>query len=295
MIDLLLHDPEATALVLLLGLVGATLALGLWAGRREERGLLAEGKRQAGELERDRPARDTVTTWPHLVRLELVAALVTLLVVTWWAILREVPLGPPADPGVTPTVVKAPWFFVGIQELLQYFDAWLAGAVLPAIMLLGLCALPYLDQDPEPAGVYAWRRRPIALAVVLGLLLLWLVPMTVGLLFRGENWQLHPVWSPVVSDQGAALQAPRSLADPLHLGGGVGQLLGAVLCLGPFAALLMAWPWLKRRRPWASRLGLGRYLLAGGLLLSMSGVGVKVFLNVAFGVRYLWVTPWFRI
>jgi hypothetical protein len=287
-IEYLLNEPDAVALVLLTLGVGLTLVVGLAAGRRRDR----HGGSSSPSVEDQRQA--VVTTWPHLLRLELVATLATMLFVAWWAIGLEVPLGPVADPGVTPKVAKAPWFFVGIQEMLQYFDAWLAGAVLPLLMIGGLCALPYIDHDTRESGRYTLRRRPVALAVTLALVGLWILPMVVGLLLRGENWSLQPVWGPQEIDVPPVHEPLLSLGALINLEGAGQHLLGGSLILGPFIALALAWR-RARRRPWAARLGLGRYLVAGSLLLVAVGVLLKVALHVTLDIRYLWVTPWFRI
>lgn len=259
-------SPDAAAAVLLVLFTG--LALLAWAWPHQARA----------------DAAQTVTTWPHLLRRELIATLVTLLLLSWWAMALELPLGAQADPRFTPPLAKAPWFFVGVQEQLQYLDSWLGGAVLPALMVMGLCLLPYLDRS---------RGRRVPLAVLLALLLLWYLPMVVGQLFRSEHWALHPAWldPPLASSLAVA---PRSLADLLGLGRGAGAVLGAVLCLGPLALLPLAWlRW--RRRQWAARMGGGRFVVAGVLLLALAGVVLKVLLAGALDVRYLWVTAWFRI
>jgi hypothetical protein len=284
MLGHVLREPDALALLLLALLIGATVGVGVVAGRRRD----ARGPR-----ERDGQA---LTTWPHLLRLELLAGLLTLLVVTWWAILLEVPLGPPADPAVTPALAKAPWFFIGVQEMLQYFDAWLAGAVLPLLMVFGLCALPYLDANPEGNGRYTLR-RPVALTVVAALIVMWLLPMVVGELYRGEHWALWPVWRPPpLSPDLPPPQPPPALSARLGLAGATGQVLGAAVCLGPYLFMAISWPRLSRRYPQSvGRMGRVRYLVAGFLLVSAAGVVVKVALVAALDVRYLWVTPWFRI
>jgi hypothetical protein len=213
--------------------------------------------------------------------------------VTWWAIGLDLPLVAEADPRVTPAVAKAPWFFVGVQEMLQYFDAWLAGAVLPAVMLIGLCALPYLDVGKEASGRYTWCARPIGVVVTVLLVILWLAPMVIGLFLRGEAWLLQPPWVPAP----LALPPPPppvALADVVGVSGAAAQALGAVVVVGPLAALGLAWPRL-RRRPRFARLGLTRYLVAAGLLVVCLEVILKVILRLAFDVRYFWVTPWFRI
>jgi hypothetical protein len=279
-LEYLRGEPDAVALLLLLALVVGAVAVALRAGRRHDREARAVAE------------RELVSTWPHLVRLELIAALATLLLVSWWAIGLAVPLGPPADPSVTPAVAKAPWFLVGVQELLQYFDAWLAGVVLPGVLIAGLCALPYLDRG-EGSGFYTWRGRPVVLGLTLALLVIWLAPLVVGLLWRGEHWALQPAWRPSTPDE----VSPRlllSIAERLRLGPAAGQLLGAGLCLGPFLLVPLAWLRL-RRRAWAARLGAARFCTAGALLVIGAGVVLKVVLVGALDIRYLWVTPWFRI
>ena len=323
-LEYLRGEPDAVALLLLLALVAGAVIVALRAGRRRDRETPDGSDKQ--------PERELVSTWPHLVRLELVAALATLLLVSWWAIALEVPLGAPADPSVTPAVAKAPWFFVGVQELLQYFDAWLAGVVLPTVLIVGLCALPYLDRGEggEPrrgerapcaprkspggggcggsreapgmnerapcapgSGFYTWRGRPVVLGLTLALLLIWLAPLVVGLLWRGEHWALQPAWRPSTPDE-ASPRLLLSLAERLHLGPAGGQLLGAGLCLGPLLLVPLAWLRL-RRRTWATRLGVARFCIAGALLVVGAGVVLKVVLVGALDIRYLWITPWFRI
>jgi hypothetical protein len=286
MLDYVLRQPDALALVLLVVLVGLTVVVGFVAARR------GEAVREASEPGRS----EMVSTWPHLLRRELIAALATLLVVSWWAIGFRLPLGPPADPSITPALAKAPWFFVGVQEMLQYFDAWLAGAVLPLLMLVGLCALPYLDVSPEGNGQYTtWRRRPVALTVVGGLLVMWLLPMVVGELLRGEHWALQPVWRPPPVETPLPPVQLLSLSDRLGLGAAAGQILGGALCLGPYLALAFLWRPLRRRSSLVDRMGRVRFALAGGLLLTALGVAVKVLLVAALDLRYLWVNSWFRI
>jgi hypothetical protein len=270
----ILGEPDRLAFLLLLALVVLSVGAGVWMARQR-----GSGDAQTG----------AVATWPYLVRLELVAGLATLLVVSWWAIGLPLPLGVPADPSVTPAQAKAPWFFVGIQELLQYFDPWLAGVVLPLVGLLGLAALPYLETDPGGAGHV--RLRPAALVALAGLLGLWLVPAGVGLFLRGDNWMLQPLWrAPLPQDDPMPLVLG-SLGERLGLGPSGAQLLGAVLCLGPFLLLAIGTARLRKRAA-AQRL---RLFVAGSFLLILGGVVIKVVLVAALGARYLWVTPWFRI
>src|SRR5574341_1153657 len=97
---------------------------------------------------------DKVHTWPHLVRMEFLVALFVLVVLALWSLMIDAPLEEPANPTRTPNPSKAPWYFVGLQEMLVYFDPWIAGVVLPGLIIVGLMAIPYLD--PNPAGREFW-------------------------------------------------------------------------------------------------------------------------------------------
>jgi hypothetical protein len=288
MIRYLLQEPDALALLLLLLAIAVTVVSSLVGGQRrgrpdQEPGLPAEGR-----------AAPKVTTWPHLLRRELIAALLALLVLSWGALLLELPLGTMADPRVTPAVAKAPWFFVGLQEMLQYFDAWLAGAVLPFLLFLGLILLPYLDIEPPANALPASAPSTMGRAVLWALFLLGLLPMVVGQLFRGENWSLQPAWSPAPLAT-APLPAMHSLAARLGIVHEFwAQLLGASLCLGPYLVLLVSWLGVRHQAS-VLRLGPTRYLLIGLLGLSFMQVLLKVLLQLLFDVRYFWMTPWFNI
>jgi hypothetical protein len=287
------HDPEASALTLLLLLVGSTLLISLWT-RRPRR--LPEGISPPATVEAICPENltappDLVTTWPHLVKRELIAAMIALLLLSWWALLKPIPLGPEANPEVTPLIVKAPWFFIGVQELLHYFDAWLGGVVLPLLLIFGLAALPYLDPLPR-ATEPRWISTPQALMLI-ALLLFWLLPTVMGLFFRGETWTLQLAWAPTSPDQTPS-RSLLSLSERLQLSAPMAHLVGGLLCLAPLGTVVLAWAWL-RRRPAIRALGLPRFLIAGMLLAIFAGVLLKVGLSLALDLRYLWVTPWFSI
>ncbi len=280
----IIRQPDAVALTLLVLLVVSTLVHGLLQSRRR-------GRRDPRDD--DTPAGNPMaTTWPALIKKELLAALITLLLISWWAMALVLEVGSPVDPELTPALAKAPWFFIGVQEMLQYFDTWLAGAVLPLLMIFGLAALPYLDTS-ESDGDAARRGRPVVLGLTVALVLCWLLPMVIGLFFRGEHWIFHPVWLPPPIE----VPLPRplfSLADLLGLGSLGGHLLGGALCLGPFALLPLFWRRL-RQRPWAEQMGGARFHITGALIILLAMVAIKVTLVAALDVRYLWITPWVRI
>jgi len=155
-----------------------------------------------------RQTGEKVDVWPHLVSREFLAALLTTVVLFVWSIVLQAPLEEQANPNVTPNPSKAPWYFVGLQELLVYFDPWIAGVVLPTVIILGLMAIPYVDINPKGVGYYPrmqWRRagiiplwspveRPFAVSVFLFGIVLWFVLIFIGYYCRGPNWEWYWPW-----------------------------------------------------------------------------------------------------
>lgn len=99
------------------------------------------------------------TTISDLVRPEAVMATVALAALTIWSMAVAAPLEPLANPAVSPNPAKAPWYFMGIQELLLHFHPLVGAIVIPAIALLALAALPYVDTDMDAVGIYFRSRR----------------------------------------------------------------------------------------------------------------------------------------
>jgi hypothetical protein len=138
-------------------------------------------------LEEDKD--DKVLVWPDLVYTELICLVIATAGLTIWAIISKAPLEQPANPGYAPNPAKAPWYFLGLQEMLVYFDPWMAGVVYPGLIIFGLAALPFIDTNPKGNGYYTVRERPFALSTWLfGFLILWVVLIFFGTFLRGPNW-----------------------------------------------------------------------------------------------------------
>jgi hypothetical protein len=138
-------------------------------------------------LEEDRD--DKVLVWPDLVYTELICLILATAGLTVWAIVSKAPLEQPANPGYAPNPAKAPWYFLGLQEMLVYFDPWMAGVVYPGLIILGLIAMPYIDVNPKGNGYYTLKERPFAIVTWLfGFLILWVVLIFFGTFLRGPNW-----------------------------------------------------------------------------------------------------------
>jgi quinol-cytochrome oxidoreductase complex cytochrome b subunit len=111
------------------------------------------------------------------------------------ALFFDAPLEAPADATRTPNPALAPWYFLGLQELVHY-GALLGGVVVPVALVLALIVLPYLDRRPLGIGVWFARERRVANGVFAILALTVVVLTAIGTFFRGPNWAWVWPWAP---------------------------------------------------------------------------------------------------
>ena len=95
---------------------------------------------------------DTVMTWPHLLSIEFLAGAVMSVFLLAMGLFINAPLEELANGNVTPAVAKAPWYFLGLQELLAYFHPTVAGVLVPTFVLVGAALIPYIDRGPRGDG-----------------------------------------------------------------------------------------------------------------------------------------------
>ncbi|MCH7871739.1 MAG: hypothetical protein IID33_08560, partial [Planctomycetes bacterium] len=129
----------------------------LWLAFRQA--AVNDGKIERGEPLTEAGADDKVLVWPDLVYIEFIALILFTAFLIVWAIMLPAPLEQPADPNIAPNPAKAPWYFLGLQEMLVYFDPWLAGVVFPGLIVVGLIAIPYIDKNPRGNGYYTFKER----------------------------------------------------------------------------------------------------------------------------------------
>src|SRR5262245_36204485 len=130
-----------------------------------------------------------VWVWPDLVYTELISLILCSVLLIVWSIFLKAPLEQPANRSVTPNPSKAPWYFLGLQEMLVYFDPWLAGVVLPGLIIVGLMAIPYIDTNPKGNGYYTFSERRAEITIFLfGFVILWCSLIVLGTFLRGPNW-----------------------------------------------------------------------------------------------------------
>ncbi len=251
---------------------------------------------------------DRLHVWPFLVRNEFLCTLLILVGVTIWSIVINAPLEEPANPANTPNPSKAPWYFLGLQEMLVYFDPWMAGVVLPSLIIVGLMVLPYIDINPRGNGYYTFQERPFAITTFLfGFLVLWVTLIILGVFFRGPGWNLFWPWDrwdphKVVAltnvnlaywDIGGTGLPFKWMGNPKLFGV---ELIGLVL-VGLYLGVLPVayYLWKKPTSPTLQALGPVRYAIVSQLFLIMMALPLKMFLRIAFNIKYAWVTPWFNI
>ena len=134
----------------------------------------------------EREQGDRINVWPHLLIEELIALLVLSAGMVIFSTFVNAPLRELADPNLTPNPSKAPWYFLGLQELLRYFHPLVAGISIPTFILVGLAAVPFVDRNPSTKP----GDRKIAITMFTMLFMFGATLTIIGSFFRGTgyNW-----------------------------------------------------------------------------------------------------------
>jgi hypothetical protein len=266
--------------------------------------------------------------WPYLVRIEFLVTLIVTVILFVWSITLNAPLEEPSNPNLTMNPSKAPWYFLGLQEMLVYFDPWIAGVVMPSIIMIGLMVFPYVDSSPFGNGYYTLKQRRFSLAMFGWGFLMWILLIFIGTFIRGPGW----IWfwpgqtwdhNAVVFDKNVDLHdmiALSSIGKALHLdyiltgtwGKGIFGFLvvsGFYLVGGLFFHWLMTVDFRKItfsplrlfpkdafEKKLLERTSILQYLTFQFFAISvLLALPVKLILRLALTIKYVWVTPWFNI
>jgi len=133
---------------------------------------------------------DKVHTWPHLLAAEFVASLACLVFTFLFSIWVNAPLLQLSNPNQTPNPSKAPWYFLGLQELLTMFHPMVAGVTIPGVGIILLIFAPYIDKNPSNKP----EDRKFATSLMTVHLMFWAVLVMIGSFFRGPGFNFTLPW-----------------------------------------------------------------------------------------------------
>ncbi len=233
-------------------------------------------------------------TWPDLVYTELLCMILLTVLMIVWSIALPAPLEEAANPTSSPNPAKAPWYFLGLQEMLVYFDPWIAGVMMPTLIVVGLMAIPYIDTNPRGSGYYSFRERKWELGIFLyGFLVLWSFLIITGTFLRGPNWNFFgpfEYWDvnklvPLVSINLSELIWVKWFGVPLPKFWLVREIFGIIFVLG-----YLGLPPLMARGPFRRfyvKMGAPRFYVGAFLFLFMMSLPIKMFLRWLFNLKYL--------
>jgi hypothetical protein len=264
-----------------------------WYAMREA--VLNDQRIAAGSGPIEKAESDRVWVWPDLVYTELISLILFSVLLIVWSILLKAPLEQPANPANTPNPSKAPWYFLGLQEMLVYFDPWLAGVVLPGLIIVGLICIPYIDKNPKGNGYYTFAERKAEVTIFLfGFVILWASLIVLGTFLRGPNWNffgpfefwdIHKLAALTNVDLSEYIWV-RAFRTGLPSNWFVREIFGILLVL--FYVFVL--PVLLARtafKVYYEKLGGPRYYVTAFLFLAMMSLPLKMLARWLFNLKYI--------
>lgn len=288
-------------------IVAMVFLLGFFTWLSAHRAVQNDDRLERGEPPLEALDNEKVLVWPDLVYTELICMVALTALLIFWAIGLQAPLEEPASSVKTPNPSKAPWYFLGLQEMLVYFDPWYAGVVAPSVIVFGLMAIPYIDFNKTGNGYYTIKQRQFAyLMFQFGFLSLWVTLIVLGTFLRGPNWNFFGPYEQWDSHKVLALNnvdlsqyfwvwmlnmgRPKAPPDA----GGLAEfgfiLLreapGIILTLGYFIVLppIMA---MTVFRSFFIKMGFIRYMVLANLFLLMMTFPIKMVLRWSVNLKYI--------
>jgi Cytochrome b(C-terminal)/b6/petD len=307
-------DPNFAAIVTKpdnVPIVSMVFLLGFFTWLAAYKAVQNDERTAKGEPPLEKLDDEKVLVWPDLVYTELICMVALTALLLIWAIALKAPLEEPASRVKTPNPSKAPWYFLGLQEMLVYFDPWYAGVVLPSLVIFGLMAIPYMDFNKKGNGYYTIAERKFSYLVFqFGFLELWVTLIVLGTFLRGPNWNIFgpfEAWDAHKVDVlnnvnlsqyfwinwlGKSLpNAPTGSSFGHQLGyilvreaPGIIAVLAYFIVLPPLMAVTVF-------RKFFVKMGFLRYMLMSNLLLLMMTLPIKMVLRWTVNMKYLIAIP----
>ncbi len=270
-------------------------------------------RRAEGRPLLEQEKNEKVLTWPDLVYTEMICMIAVTAILVLWGIALQAPLEEPASAVKTPNPSKAPWYFLGLQEMLVYYDPWLAGVVFPSVILGGMMAIPYIDFNKLGNGYYTFNERKFAIITFMfGFLPLWVGMIILGTFLRGPNWNVFGIYefwdvhklealnNVNLSEYfwyGLGLPLPMAPAGakfaqqaPYIL---LRESVGFVAVLGYLGVMPMVMAMTVFKK-FFIRMGFVRYMVFSNLVLMMAALPLKMVARWAVNLKYFIAIPeWF--
>lgn len=290
----ILSKPDNVPIMILIYSVFFFLWLSMYSGYENDK------RMAAGEpVDEYYPPEDKVLVWPDLVYIELIAIVLMTVFLIFWSIGLPAPLEEAANPSLSPNPAKAPWYFLGLQEMLVYFDPWLAGVMFPTFIMVGLMALPYIDDNPQASGYYSFANRRFAISTFLfGWLVLWIFLIVVGTFFRGPNWNFFgpfEEWSlakvvPLTNVNLSEYVWVKLLRIGLPTNPLIRESVGFALLFIYFGVIPIVLA-KGKLKSFVLRMGPGKYSLIIFLALAMISLPIKMYLRWTINLKYIIAIP----
>jgi Cytochrome b(C-terminal)/b6/petD len=307
-------DPNFAAIVTKpdnVPIVGLVFLLGFFTWLATAQAVENDERLKQGLPPKEKLDNEKVLVWPDLVYTELICMIALTAFLIVWGIALQAPLEEPASSVKTPNPSKAPWYFLGLQEMLVYYDPWMAGVVLPSLIIVGLMAIPFIDFNKRGNGYFTIEQRKFSYLVFqFGFLEMWVTLIILGTFFRGPNWNIFgpfEYWDPHkvlalnnvdlsqyfwVKGMGRGLpKAPTGSSLGTELGyiayregPGILLLFGYFLVLPPLLATTVF-------RKFFVKMGFVRFMLMANLLLFMAALPLKMVLRWTLNLKYIVSIP----
>jgi len=241
-----------------------------------------------------------IHVWPFLLRIEFLAAIIVTVILMVWSITLNAPLEEPSNPTLTMNPSKAPWYFLGLQEMLVYFDPWMAGVVMPSLIIVGLMCIPYIDTNPLGNGYYTFKQRKFSiLTFIFGFIVLWVSMIVIGTMIRGPGWMWF--WPGTTWDHNRLIfEVNRDLPDIFGITGRWPKAIFGAIVVGAYCAAagvlihkIITWNAFNKKI--YARMSVLQYVVMQTFLVIMLALPVKILARQLFRIKYVWITPWFNI
>lgn len=287
---LVVAKPDNVPIVMMVFLVGYFFWLAMSKAQRNDD--LMEGGEPTFEKTE---VEDKIFTWPDLVFSEFICMIILTAIMVVWSIALQAPLEEPANPSVAPNPSKAPWYFLGLQEMLVYFDPWMAGVVMPSLIVVGLMAIPYIDTNPKGNGYFTFKERKTEILLFqFGFLVLWCQMIVIGTFLRGPNWNFfgpYEFWDPTKVEPLVNVDLSEIIWIKLLKVGLPGhwlprEIFGILLVGFYLVGLPILLSKTKLFKRYYDKMGPSRYFIGISLFLTMMLLPIKMYCRWFFNLKY---------